>query len=105
MQSEKNKRQLHSSARKRPRELRKALLATVCCIVAAFSLLASIPIYATGFGWYAILFDYEKFESDYDADLDRTLNQIHADLYGERVRGARPSDGAVFATRVLGFTF
>ncbi len=96
MQGESNKRQLYNSARKRPPKIRKTVLATVCCVAAALFVLVTLPTYATGFGWYAILFDYEKFESDYDADLDRTLTLDEADMYGERVRDARRTDGAVF---------
>ena len=72
------------------------MLATVRLLLIVLCTLAAAPAFATGFGWYAMLFDYETFESDFDADLDRTLTLEHADLYGERVRGARPTDGAVF---------
>ena len=72
------------------------MLATVRWLLIVLGMLAAAPVYAAGFGWYAILFDYETFEADFDAELDRTLTIAHADLYGERVRGARPTDGAVF---------
>ena len=70
--------------------------ATVRTTLTVFCTLACAPLHATGFGWYAILFDYEEFESDFDAELDRRLTLDHADFYGERVKGKRPTDGAVF---------
>ena len=65
-------------------------------LVAVASLLVTSPAQATGFGWYAILFDYDAFESDFDRDLDRKLTRADAELYGARVRRTRATDGAVF---------
>ncbi|MEO1596860.1 MAG: hypothetical protein AAFS02_16590 [Pseudomonadota bacterium] len=73
-----------------------ALRVQLGAVAIAASLLASSPSHAAGFGWYAILFDYETFVSDFDADLDRQLTRDHAELYGARVRRTRSTDGAVF---------
>lgn len=66
-----------------------AIAVAICC-------LASSPSQATGFGWYAILFDYDAFASGFDTTLDRQLTRNDAELYGARVRRTRPTDGAVF---------
>jgi len=89
--------QIYKFDRKGSREVQKTMTAKIRTIIAGFFILAAGPLDATGFGWYAILFDYEKFESDFDADLDQILTLNHADLYGERLKGSRPTDGAVFS--------
>lgn len=65
-------------------------------LIVAAGLLVSGSAQAAGFGWYAILFDHDAFESDFDADLDRQLTRNDAELYGARFRRTRPTDGAVF---------
>ncbi len=50
---------------------------------------------ADGFGWYARLFDYEKFSADYEKKIARPVRKIDREFYGDTLYRGRGTDWAI----------